>query len=62
LQGVPPVSCDTDGKHYPSLETVSFQDAFLHPCYYSGFASPLHLLQFVLLVDIGMVVLIAVTV
>ena len=48
--------------HYLSLETVSFQDAFLHPCCYSGFASPLHLVGFVLLVDVGMVVQIAVTV
>jgi hypothetical protein len=55
LQGVPPVSCDRDGTHYPSLETVSFQDAFLHPCCNSGLASPLHLLGFVLLVDVGMV-------
>jgi hypothetical protein len=41
--------------HYPSMEAVSFQDAFLHPYWYSGFAPPLHLLGFVSLVEVGMV-------
>lgn len=41
--------------HYPSPEAVSFQGAFLHPYWYSGFAPPLHLLGSVSLVEAGMV-------
>lgn len=41
--------------HYPLLEAVSFQGAFLHPYWYSGFAPPLRLLGFVSLVEAGMV-------
>lgn len=41
--------------HYPPLETASFQDAFLHPCWYSGFAPPLCLLGSVSLAEAGMV-------
>jgi hypothetical protein len=41
--------------HYPPWEAVSSQDACLHPCCYFGFAQPSHLLEFVSLVEAGMV-------